>query len=412
MHFFSTLKTLVPVLLFFITFSAHAGDGFDNNYISGSNNMLFVHYKSDGSGNALVFGPGGHLSGSYYIDVPQNSFADIGTITQLKLDSVKSHPRSAYLDRVASTVLYYRIYRIGQTPPSWNAISMFRTGTMSSACLTNSVEDIWKGVGPSGNLIDGLGGGDFYLEFYTVSTLSDFGLDPSALCAQDPSLLCNAGISNPGRILSSRFNTTDPCPITYATTLADQSEPSLVQFHVDGPLPVTLASFYGKDLKSSIDLHWTSSAESDFSYYELQRSKDALHWATIDIEYPAFSNTGFRDYQYSDEHPEEGFNYYRLKMVDLDGTFEYSPSLVIKHHYLQPLFAYPNPASNWVQIAGGYADDDAAQYFIRDATGKLIRQGLLSTDRQISVEELSSGWYFISIYTNNSNVGTLKLYKE
>jgi hypothetical protein len=65
-----------------------------------------------------------------------------------------------------------------------------------------------------------------------------------------------------------------------------------------------------------------------------------------------------------------------------------------------------------VKIAGGYTDDEFAYYTIRDTAGKLAQQGTLNTDRQISMESLQSGWYFISIYTSNNNVGTLKVFKN
>ena len=47
--------------------------------------------------------------------------------------------------------------------------------------------------------------------------------------------------------------------------------------------------------------------------------------------------------RFSDSHPLKGKNYYRLKSIDLDGRFEYSPVINAEWNFARPAVAYPNP---------------------------------------------------------------------
>lgn len=95
-------------------------------------------------------------------------------------------------------------------------------------------------------------------------------------------------------------------------------------------VPVTLISFTGQVYNSTnIKLNWQTADEYNLSAYFVQRSPNGSTFT--DIQQIAALNTGGNhNYQYIDCSPFTNFNYYRLKIVDIDGTTKYSNVIVNK----------------------------------------------------------------------------------
>ncbi|HEY1038492.1 MAG TPA: hypothetical protein VGF30_03760, partial [Bacteroidia bacterium] len=91
-------------------------------------------------------------------------------------------------------------------------------------------------------------------------------------------------------------------------------------------LPIQLVYFTAEGLKNhTVQLKWQTASETNNNYFELQRSTDDLNFTDIArIDGAGNSNT-LINYKYIDENPIQGNNYYRLKQVDFDGNFHYSP---------------------------------------------------------------------------------------
>lgn len=89
------------------------------------------------------------------------------------------------------------------------------------------------------------------------------------------------------------------------------------------PLPVKLISFSAVKQGKAAVVKW-SAEETAFDRYELERSSDALHfqkWAVV--------AGGQREYSYTDLFPYPT-TYYRLKMIDQNGSFSYSKVVMVK----------------------------------------------------------------------------------
>lgn len=92
-------------------------------------------------------------------------------------------------------------------------------------------------------------------------------------------------------------------------------------------------------------MEWITSFEENNDYFELERSKTGLQFSkltTVDgVGSVANGQNSF--YNYLDRNPIFGTSYYRLKQIDLDGSFQYSSVVSVK---LAPEehVAYPNPA--------------------------------------------------------------------
>lgn len=119
------------------------------------------------------------------------------------------------------------------------------------------------------------------------------------------------------------------------------------------PLPVTLISFTGKKVENGNLLTWQVTDEKNFADYEIERSFDAKKFERIgQLNSPASSRAGRKDYTFTDENTgtitPSALLYYRLKMVDEDGSFAYSRILSIENYSNQGQVGsvYPNPAVN------------------------------------------------------------------
>ncbi|MCE7043152.1 SdrD B-like domain-containing protein, partial [Dyadobacter sp. CY312] len=90
-------------------------------------------------------------------------------------------------------------------------------------------------------------------------------------------------------------------------------------------LPVKLSRFdVQKGENVSALLHWTTTEEVNSDSFEIQRSADAKSWNAIGQVKAKENNVGLVNYRFDDMQPNLGANYYRLKMIDLDGSFAYS----------------------------------------------------------------------------------------
>lgn len=174
-------------------------------------------------------------------------------------------------------------------------------------------------------------------------------------------------------------------------------------------LPVELTVFNGWNNGDVNDLVWQTASESNSLYFELQRSADGQQFETIGTVAAAGYSLETLDYRFTDVAPLQGNNYYRLKAVDHDQTFEYSNVIVIATTQKQPtVHVYPNPASDVIHFQTSGTKESISQIEVRDAMGRLVRKqtnsqaGINTTSFDVS--DLNSGLYFVRATEENGNV--------
>ncbi|MDB5267267.1 MAG: C-terminal target protein [Hymenobacter sp.] len=114
------------------------------------------------------------------------------------------------------------------------------------------------------------------------------------------------------------------------------------------PLPVELVSFTARAQGSAVALSWRTATEKNSQAFEVERSADGATFARIGTVAAAGSSSAPRTYELLDTKlPDNAATlYYRLRQVDQDGTFNYSPvrSIVLKGA-VAALSLYPNPTA-------------------------------------------------------------------
>lgn len=165
-------------------------------------------------------------------------------------------------------------------------------------------------------------------------------------------------------------------------------------------LPVTLSSFTGKSTGTTVILQWTTELEQDVSHFEVERSSDGSHFASIATVTAEGNSSNREDYTTTDEHPVRGINYYRLRTVDLDGRFAYSPIILIRSDNAPTPTLFPNPASSYFRLAAG--SDPIREVNVYDMAGRRAL-GLLTPPVSnmvfVPCSGLARGVYFVEIKT-------------
>jgi|GEM_PF-1412296 len=111
-------------------------------------------------------------------------------------------------------------------------------------------------------------------------------------------------------------------------------------------LPLQLLQFSGNISGNNNVLHWTTTAEQQTAYFDIQRSSDGINFSTVGQVTAAGTSAGDHNYQYADNvsNHTQAAHYYRLKMVDNNAQFTYSSIVKLKrsnHEFLVKVLQNP-----------------------------------------------------------------------
>jgi hypothetical protein len=163
----------------------------------------------------------------------------------------------------------------------------------------------------------------------------------------------------------------------------------------DALLPVELISFEVINLDDQTNqLEWKTASEINNQGFEIERKADTATWHTLGTVLPKSDG----NYVFIDQKPFQGTNYYRLKQIDFDGTFTYSP---IRSVYIenQDPEIYPNPVTSVLFVPG----ESGAYYRVMDINGRQHKDGILK-DQFLDLSELPTGSYILWIDGKNKKL--------
>ena len=172
-------------------------------------------------------------------------------------------------------------------------------------------------------------------------------------------------------------------------------------------LPVELTSFSGIREDESVKLSWNTATESNNDFFAVERSSNGVDFMEVGQVDGSGTTAELRSYNFVDEYPVSGTNYYRLRQVDFNGAFEYSNLVEIEFAGADPAVTiYPNPVTDVLHIMPSYTFTDA-KILITDLAGKIVFQtesALVESGTAINTETLPNGMYLLSIEVGNKKV--------
>jgi hypothetical protein len=107
-------------------------------------------------------------------------------------------------------------------------------------------------------------------------------------------------------------------------SFADNTTGTSPSGFVSVSLPVTFQSFYATRQAGNIQLNWSTSAELNNSYFEVERSTDGSSWKRVAEVLGAGTTTTVNKYSYIDKNISDAIVYYRIRQVDINGNSQYS----------------------------------------------------------------------------------------
>jgi Secretion system C-terminal sorting domain len=194
--------------------------------------------------------------------------------------------------------------------------------------------------------------------------------------------------------------------------------PGSVVITVINPIPLRLLGFEGSMQNSSTALlKWKTEAEINVDRYELQWSRSGAAYTAINTQ-AATNNTGTSLYSYQHGNLEKGNHYYRLKMIDRDGSYTYSNVVRLSVNGLQPFTVYPNPVKPGATVTINLANSTAGTVtvIVSAADGKAVMHKIINqviaNNIQVKIPAVAAGQYMLSVYSGNKKLVTEKIVVE
>ncbi len=189
------------------------------------------------------------------------------------------------------------------------------------------------------------------------------------------------------------------------------------------PLPVKLTSLRAVKQNTNAVLNWITASERNASQFIVERSMDRNRFEVAGSVRATGNSSVSNNYQFTDVNIGRiamgKTVYYRLRIVDADGKFEYSPMVAVsfEDRTRPALNVYPNPFTANLSINVTADVDAKATITIVDLYGKTVAEMIrevVKGDNLILVDTLQNlapGVYFVKVNAGNNEIVT-KLIKE
>lgn len=186
--------------------------------------------------------------------------------------------------------------------------------------------------------------------------------------------------------------------------------PSAFAMGSQSALPVQLLSFRALKSQAFALLEWETGWERNHAYFAIERSSDGKHFERIGTLAQRGEQQQSASYTWTDGSPLPGWNYYRLKQVDLNGTFEYSEVKTLQFPPIQSkLQVHPNPVQDILYVSREQWGESPEMIFLYDIRGQI--RAAFAVDHagsgiEIPLSSLPEGVYFLKV--SNESIRIVK----
>ena len=168
------------------------------------------------------------------------------------------------------------------------------------------------------------------------------------------------------------------------------------------PLPVLLISFNGKNVTGHNFLEWQTANDQNMQSYEIQYSEDAAHFKVLQTI--SANRQQANTYSYLDLLERKDAAYYRMRMLNIDGSYAFSPTVrITKRVSGEQLTIYPNPAINEIELPENAVTVLPTAARITNLDGTILQTTFIQKQHQlIDVHNLPTGYYRLVVANGNS----------
>jgi hypothetical protein len=167
-------------------------------------------------------------------------------------------------------------------------------------------------------------------------------------------------------------------------------------------LPVILDEFTAVlDNDHTVTLDWNTMIEVNFSQFTIQRSADGANWEDIGTVQAKGNSAVQTDYNFTDEQPLAGTNYYRLALVNMDGTYTYSAVKEVGTAAIARISFFPNPARDYVNVSLGGTTGSQVTVLLTSISGRLMQEKTAATGNgsvvTFPIQNIAAGMYVLTV---------------
>lgn len=176
-------------------------------------------------------------------------------------------------------------------------------------------------------------------------------------------------------------------------------------------LPIKVKNFTAHSIgANSVMLRWASVFEANSYKYVVQKSTDGRNFTDVGELNAAGHSLQTINYTFNDKQASNGGSFYRLKLVDLDGSVDYTKIIYINNGEVTftSLSIFPNPFRSEVQLKG-VASSDVNRKNIRiySAMGAEVNYRVIGGNSIVIDPSLPKGVYILRLKGQ-----AFKLFKE
>ncbi|MFZ1529072.1 MAG: T9SS type A sorting domain-containing protein, partial [Ferruginibacter sp.] len=209
------------------------------------------------------------------------------------------------------------------------------------------------------------------------------------------------GIPNAGNTTTAGFVTT-PAPVTVFSPFTFSATSAAV-------LPVAISAFNVVKQNSTAKISWTTQQETNSREFIVERSANGRNWTAIKTLAAAGNSSTAINYSSIDESPAKGYNYYRVRMIDMDNKFTLT---AVKQLYFSAVYSIavsPNPASDFIKVDVAGNSGKAYTVSVTDAAGRKVYE-TKSSDAFVNIPAatFTKGVYVVKV-ADEGNILTQKV---
>jgi hypothetical protein len=153
-------------------------------------------------------------------------------------------------------------------------------------------------------------------------------------------------------------------------------------------LPVELTAFTARPFESSkTQLDWATASEYNVATYAIEYSRSGHDYQTIGTVPAKGNGNNLTNYQWLHPAPQTGDNYYRLRILDRDGSFAYSPMQVVRfEHVAAPFVLFPSVVAQQGEFSVQPNHEEAYDFLVYSMEGRLVHQQRASGPLQVQAD--------------------------
>ncbi len=159
--------------------------------------------------------------------------------------------------------------------------------------------------------------------------------------------------------------------------------------------PVRFRYFNAKKEGENVRLKWVTASESFNDYFNIEKSKDGSNFYSL-TKIEAMGTTDVEtEYEFMDELPYSGDNFYRIKQVDMNMKYNYTPVEHLLFNRQDDLSMNPNPCKDHFYFIGLKPNSNV---YIYELSGKLLKTYAMANDYQLlSTSDIPKGNYIVIV---------------